>query len=63
MTLQIVPVRQREAKAFVAMWHRHLPPSRGAVFCLGVADAGRVLRGVAMVGRPVARYQWDEATQ
>lgn len=62
MSLHIVPVRQRDAKAFVAMWHRHLPPARGAVFCLGVADADRVLHGVAMVGRPVARHLDDGTT-
>lgn len=60
--LQVVPVRQRDARAFVAMWHRHLAPPAGAVFCLGVADGDRVLRGVAMVGRPVARHLDDGAT-
>lgn len=56
MTLRIVPIRQREARAFVAQWHRRLPPPQGAVFCLGVACELNVLRGVAMVGRPVARH-------
>lgn len=62
MSLHVVPVRQRDAKAFVAMWHRHLPPARGAVFCLGVADDQGVLHGVAMVGRPVARHYDDGRT-
>jgi hypothetical protein len=54
--LRIVPVRFRDACGFVAMWHRHHRPPRGCKFALGVADAGRTLRGVAIVGRPVARH-------
>jgi hypothetical protein len=54
--LRIVPITQRDAKAFVAAWHRHHQPPTGAVFCLGVADGDNLLRGVAMVGRPVARH-------
>ncbi|MER7761536.1 XF1762 family protein [Streptomyces sp. NPDC097619] len=53
--LHVVPVRQKDAKAFVAAWHRHHRPPVGAVFCLGAADDEGVLRAVAMVGRPVAR--------
>lgn len=53
--LRIVPVRQRLAKDYVRTIHRHLPPPAGAVFCLGVVDDDDTLRGVAMVGRPVAR--------
>ncbi|MYX26809.1 hypothetical protein GTY75_09025 [Streptomyces sp. SID8381] len=53
--LHVVPVRQRDAKAFVAAWHRHHRPPAGAVFCVGAADDEGVLRAVAIVGRPVAR--------
>ena len=60
--LVIVPVTFREATAFVAMWHRHLPPARGHVFSLGAATADEVLRGVATVGRPVARGLQDGRT-
>lgn len=55
MTLRIVPVKFADAAGFVAMWHRHHEPPVGHVFSIGVADEGDVLRGVAMVGRPVAR--------
>lgn len=55
MGLHLVPVRFRDAAAFVAMWHRHNRPPVGCKFCIGVADDQGVLRGVAMVGRPVAR--------
>ncbi|MFD9062719.1 XF1762 family protein [Kitasatospora purpeofusca] len=54
--LHITPVRSRDARAFVAMWHRHLQPPQGQIFALGVADHDSVLRGVAIVGRPVARH-------
>lgn len=53
--LRLVPVRFRDARAFVAMWHRHSQPPVGMVFAVGVADEAGVLRGVAVVGRPVAR--------
>lgn len=56
MSLRVVPVKFAEARDFVAAWHRHNSPPPGCVFCLGVADEDDVLRGVAMVGRPVARH-------
>lgn len=62
MTLRIVPVTQATAKGFVADHHRHHRPPLGAIFCLGVADQDDVLRGVAMVGRPVARHFDDGMT-
>lgn len=62
MSLEVVPVTFREACAFVAAHHRHHKPPRGCRFCLGVADGDGVLRGVAMVGRPVARHFDDGLT-
>jgi hypothetical protein len=56
MSLHLVPVRFQDAAAFVAMWHRHNAPPIGCKFCTGVADDDGVLRGVAIVGRPVARH-------
>jgi hypothetical protein len=57
--LEIVPLTQREAVAFIAQHHRHHKPSRGDVFRLGVADDDGNVRGVAMIGRPVARHLDD----
>ncbi len=57
-----MPVSQAEAKAFVAEHHRHLAPSLGCVFALAVADEKGAVRGVAMVGRPVARLLQDGFT-
>jgi hypothetical protein len=53
--LHLVPVRSREARRFVAMWHRHHLPPVGQIFAVGVATDDGVLCGVAIVGRPVAR--------
>jgi hypothetical protein len=55
MMLAIVPITHAEAKAYIKAHHRHHKPAVGAVFCLAVADDGGTVRGVAMVGRPVAR--------
>ncbi|MGY1773528.1 XF1762 family protein [Blastococcus sp. SYSU D00813] len=61
-TLTIVPVRFEDASNFVAAWHRHHRPPVGHKFSIGVATPDGVLRGVAMVGRPVARYLDDGLT-
>jgi hypothetical protein len=53
--LHLVPVRSRVACAFVSMWHRHHKPPQGQIFAVGAATDDKVLRGVAIVGRPVAR--------
>ena len=54
MNLQVVPVSLRDANAYVAQKHRHHGPTRGHKFSIGVTD-GEQLRGVAIVGRPLAR--------
>ncbi|MEU1311058.1 XF1762 family protein [Streptomyces cinnamoneus] len=54
--LHLVPLRQKQAKEFVAEWHRHHRPPPGAVFTVGAADQHGMLRAVAIVGRPVARH-------
>jgi len=61
MALALVPVAFADACAFVSMWHRHLAPPVGCKFCTAVADEAGVLRGVAIVGRPVAR-SYDNGT-
>jgi len=60
-TLEIVPIRFRDACAFIARHHRHHKPPAGMVFCLGVA-CGSELAGVATIGRPVARHFDDGYT-
>lgn len=60
--LNVVPLTFREACAFVARLHRHHKPPRGHKFSIGVVDESGQLRGVAMVGRPVARAYDDGFT-
>ena len=60
--LRIVPVSFDDACGFVAMWHRHHKPPAGHKFSIGVVTPDDVLRGVAMVGRPVARSYDDGLT-
>ncbi|MFJ5635032.1 XF1762 family protein [Streptomyces goshikiensis] len=62
MSLRLVPVRSREAAAFIREWHRHHAPPAGQIFAVGAADEDGILRAVAIVGRPVARHLDDGAT-
>ena len=55
MSLTVVPISFAEANTFVAEHHRHHKPMPGVKFCIAVADETGKVRGVAMVGRPVAR--------
>jgi hypothetical protein len=62
VTLRLVPVNFQNACSFVEMWHRHHSAPVGCKFCIGVADESDVLRGVAIVGRSVARALDDGTT-
>ena len=53
--LTVTPIDFAEANAFVAQYHRHHKPMPGCKFCIAVSDNDGKVRGVAMVGRPVAR--------
>jgi len=57
--LLLCPVTLDEANAFVARWHRHHRPVAGMKFCVGVADEGGNICGVAIVGRPISRMLDD----
>lgn len=57
--LHIVPCEFAEAVAFVLQHHRHHRPPVGHKFSLAVADDAGTVRGVCMVGRPVARGNDD----
>lgn len=59
MTLQ--PITLREATTFVERHHRHHGPPRGGLFAIAVND-GETVRGVVIVGRPVARMLQDGYT-
>lgn len=53
--LTVTPIDIAEANAFVSSHHRHHKPVRGAKFAIAVSDQSSTVRGVAIVGRPVAR--------
>lgn len=53
--LQIVPMDLSDANEFIRRHHRHHPPVVGHKFSLGVVDEAGAIRGVATIGRPVAR--------
>ena len=56
--LEIVPITLAEANAFVAQHHRHHKPVVGHKFSIGCSSGDHIV-GVAIVGRPVARYLDD----
>ena len=60
--MRLKPITHKAAKAFVRETHRHLKPPVGAVFVLSVVDDDDIVRGVAIVGRPVARMLDDGVT-
>ena len=57
--MNVVPLSLKEANDFVRRVHRHHKPTVGGKFALGVADSEGEVRGVAIVGRPVARHLDD----
>jgi hypothetical protein len=60
--LNLIPVTLREANAFVERHHRHHGPVRGCICVVACADETDTVRGVAIVGRPVARRLQDSWT-
>lgn len=51
--MRISPITLEEANAFVKKHHRHHKPTPGHKFSIAVSD--EIIRGVAIIGRPVAR--------
>lgn len=62
VSLTVRPITRDAANAEVRRLHRHHPPVVGCCFCISVVDASGVVRGVAIVGRPVARMLQDGVT-
>lgn len=58
---ELTPVTLRQAREFVAKFHRHNDPPQGYKFSIGLLD-GDDLIGVVIVGRPVARRKDDGKT-
>ena len=57
--LKITPINFDEANEFVRIHHRHHKPVTGMKFCVAVSDCDGMVRGVAIVGRPVSRHLDD----
>lgn len=55
MRLKVVPMELKDANEFVDRLHRHHKHVQGHRFSIGCIDETNVVRGVAIVGRPVAR--------
>jgi len=53
--LELIPIKQDEAKAFINKIHRHHKAPVGSIFQIAVALNDKIV-GVVMVGRPVARH-------
>jgi hypothetical protein len=53
--LRVVPCTIREANAYIKAFHRHSRPVQAALFAVRVTDAMGVVRGAAIVGRPISR--------
>ncbi|GAA2199856.1 XF1762 family protein [Streptomyces bangladeshensis] len=60
--LAIVPLSLKQAAAVVDQIHRHHQKPQGHKFSLGVQDETGSMRGVAIIGRPVARCFDDGLT-
>lgn len=60
--LRVQPITLAKANSEVERLHRHHPRVRGCLFCLSVVDGTGDVRGVAIVGRPVARMLQDGLT-
>ena len=57
--LRAVPCSITKAKEVVDAWHRHHGSSTSALYAAAVATEDGTIRGVAMIGRPVARMLDD----
>ena len=62
MTIELRPISQSDAFAFVRANHRHHGVPVGALWWHGAHDADGRLVGVAVVGRPVSRRLDDGLT-
>ena len=60
--LTVVPMTRDRAGEFITRLHRHHRRPQGYIFSTAVADDTGVIRGVALIGRPLARALQDGYT-
>lgn len=61
MTLKVKPCTLKDAKEFIAKYHRHNDPPVGHKYSISLWEDDMVI-GYAVVGRPVARHLDDKLT-
>ena len=59
--MRLETISLREARAFIAQWHRHHDAPQGGKFAIAATVNGDII-GVAIVGRPVSRMLDDGKT-
>jgi L-amino acid N-acyltransferase YncA len=59
--IRVTPISIQEANAFIEAHHRHHKPALSGLFAVACSENDEV-RGVAIVGRPVARNLYDGYT-
>ena len=60
--LRLIPVSLAEARRFIAETHRHNDPPTGHRVSVGIADDTGKVRGVGVLGHPLARKSDDGRT-
>lgn len=60
--MRLRPIYRREADAWIRATHRHLPPPQGWIVGVALEDDAGELRGVGVLGRPLARRLQDGQT-
>lgn len=60
--MKAVPIKRKEANAYISNYHRHHKPSQGDMYRLGCENDDGDLVGVIQVGRPIARRLDDGKT-
>jgi hypothetical protein len=62
VSLHLAPISLKDACQYIADYHRHHKPPQGHKFSIAARDEALKLRGVVIVGRPVARMLDDGYT-
>ena len=60
--MELYPISLKDANQFVGEVHRHNNPVQGHKFSLSIRDEDGNVRGVAIVGRPLAQMLDDGLT-
>lgn len=60
--MRVVPCTRDHANAYIKLMHRHSGRVVGHLFACAVIDEHALVHGVAMTGRPIARFLQDGAT-